>query len=143
MRFQDTIEIAAPALRVFDVWADVEHWPGWTSSVTSVQRLDEGPLRVGSRARVSQPRLPTVVWEVTELAPGESFTWVSGGPGVRTTGRHAVSPADAAGNVTVTATLEQAGPLGPLVGLLTGRLTRRYLRTEAEGLKAHCERAAS
>jgi uncharacterized membrane protein len=139
MRFQDTIAIAAPARRVFDVWADVEHWPDWTSSVTSVQRLDEGPLGVGSRARVRQPRLPTAVWEVTELVPGEFFTWVARGPGVRTTGRHAVSPADAAGHVTVTATLEQAGLLGPLVGLLTGRLTRRYLRTEAEGLKRHCE----
>jgi uncharacterized membrane protein len=139
MRFQDTIDIAAPAQRVFEVWADVERWPDWTSSVTSVQRLDEGPLRVGSRARVRQPRLPTAVWEVTELVPGEFFTWVAGGPGIRTTGRHAVSPADAAGRVTVTATLEQAGPLGPLVGLLTGRLTRRYLRTEAEGLKRHCE----
>jgi uncharacterized membrane protein len=141
MRFEDSIDIAAPARHVFEVWADVERWPDWTSSVTSVQRLDDGPLRVGSRARVRQPRLPTAVWEVTELVPGELFTWVARGPGVRTTGRHVVSPAGTTSGVTATATLEQEGPLGPLVGMLTRGLTERYLRTEAVGLKTRCEGA--
>jgi hypothetical protein len=39
----------------------------------------------------------------------------------------------------VTAIVEQAGPLGWIAGMLTSRLTRRYLRTEVEGLKAYCE----
>ena len=143
MRFEACINVAAPAQDVFDVYADVERWPVWTSSVTSVERLDEGPLRVGSRARVKQPRLPTAVWEVTELVPGCSFTWVARGPGIRTTGIHEVAPTeptDKPGTVTVTAALEQAGLLGPLLGLLTKRLTSDYLRTEVQGIKAHCER---
>jgi uncharacterized membrane protein len=138
MRFEATSEVAAPAERVFDVYADVEHWPDWTRSVTSVERLDQGPLRTGSRARVRQPRLPVAVWEVTELEPGRSFTWVARGPGVVTTGRHLVSPTSD-GASTVTAVLEQAGLLGPLVGLLTTRLTRRYLDLEVRGIKAFCE----
>jgi uncharacterized membrane protein len=142
MRFQATLDVAATAQHVFDVWSDVEHWPDWTRSVTSVQRLDEGPLRVGSRATVRQPRLPTAVWEVTELVPGETFTWVARGLGIVTTGRHSVAPTDGAGIVTVTATLEQEGPLGAVVGLLTRGLTERYLQMEAQGLKAHCEAAA-
>ena len=36
-------------------------------------------------------------------------------------------------------TLGQGGVLGPLVGLLTKRLTNRYLDLEVNGLKAHCE----
>jgi hypothetical protein len=40
----------------------------------------------------------------------------------------------------VTASLEQGGVLGPVVGLLTKRLTNRYLDMEVNGLKAHCER---
>ena len=139
MRFEASIEVAAPAQRVFDVYADVEHWPDWTKSVTSVERLDQGPLRVGSRARIRQPRLPVAVWEVTDFVPGESFTWIARGPGLLTTGRHVVIPSGGAGHAKVTASLEQAGLLGPLVGLLTKRLTDRYLQTEVSGLKARCE----
>jgi uncharacterized membrane protein len=138
MRFEASIDVSAPAKSVFDAYADVERWPKWTASVTSVERLDEGPLRVGSRARVRQPRLPTAVWEVTELVPGESFTWVARGPGVVTTGVHRVEPTSD-GHSRATAILEQGGLLGAVVGLLTKRLTERYLKTEVQGLKARCE----
>ena len=70
MRFMATMDIAAPAQLVYEVYADVERWPEWAVSVTSVERLDQGPLRVGSRARIKQPRLPTAVWEVTEVVTG-------------------------------------------------------------------------
>lgn len=108
--------------------------------MTSVERLDDGPLRVGSRARIRQPRLPEAVWEVTEVVPGASFTWVARGPGVRTTASHVVAPAAPDGtHAAVTATLVQAGPLGPVVGLLTKRLTERYMDLEVHGLKTRCE----
>jgi uncharacterized membrane protein len=139
VRFEASIDVAAPAAQVFAVYADVERWPSWTPSVTRVERLDAGPLRVGSRARVRQPRLPVATWEVTELEPGRSFTWVARGPGVVTTGVHRVEPlADGAGAI-VTAVLTQGGPVGPVLGLLTRRLTTRYLDAEVRGLKAHCE----
>lgn len=142
MRFEASVQVAAPADVVFGVYADVEHWADWTPSVTSVERLDDGPLRVGSRARVQQPRLPVAVWEVTELLPGRSFTWEARGPGLRTIGRHIVEPLvqPATGEQsTITAVLEQRGVVSPLVGLLTRRLTERYLDLEVRGLKAWCE----
>jgi uncharacterized membrane protein len=139
MHFEATIEVAAPAPQVFDVYSDVERWPEWTSSVTSVERLDEGPLRVGARTRIRQPRLPVAVWEVTDLVPGQSFTWIARGPGIVTTGRHVVGPGTTDLRVTVTAALDQEGLVGSLVGLLTKRLTNRYLETEVRGLKARCE----
>jgi uncharacterized membrane protein len=139
MHFEATIDVAAAADRVFDVYSDVEHWPDWSKSVTSVERVDKGPLQVGSRARVKQPRLPVAVWEVTEVVPGQSFTWIARGPGIVATGRHVVISTSRKGEVKVTASLEQAGPLGLLMGLLTKRLTDRYLQTEVRGLKARCE----
>jgi uncharacterized membrane protein len=137
MRFEDSAVIAAPASTVWEVYSDVEHWPELTESVTSVELLDPGPLRVGSRARIRQPRLPVAEWTVTEIDPGRSFTWVARGPGVRTTGTHVVEPHD--DGARATAILVQGGPLGPVVGLLTKGLTKRYLAMEIAGLKARAE----
>jgi uncharacterized membrane protein len=139
VRFQDSIDVAAPAERVFATYADIERWPTWTASVTSVEVLDPGPLAVGTRAKVRQPRLPTATWAVTELVPGRSFTWVARGPGLRSTGTHAVAPR-ADGGCTVTATLDQDGILGGLVGRLTRSMTEQYLAMEVRGIKECCER---
>jgi uncharacterized membrane protein len=138
MRFQDSIEVAAPAERVFATYADIAHWPDWTASVTRVEVLDPGPLAVGIRAKVHQPRLPVATWVVTELVPGRSFTWTAQGPGLRTTGTHAVVPRDD-GGCTVTATLDQEGLLGGLFGRLTKGLTVSYVAMELNGIKRHCE----
>lgn len=138
MRVETTVDIDAPAERVWEVMADVERWPEWTASVVRAERLDDGPLRLGSRARLKQPRFPPVLWEVTELEPGRSFAWTAKNVGLTSVGRHRVV-ARRDGGATVTLTLEQEGPLAPLLALLTAKLTRRYVDTEAQGLKRRCE----
>ncbi len=138
MRVETTVDIDAPAERVWEVMADVERWPEWTASVARAERLDDGPLRLGSRARLKQPRFPPAVWEVTELEPGRSFAWTAKNVGLTSVGRHRVF-GRGDGGATVTLTLDQEGPLAPLLALLSGRLTRRYVDTEAQGLKRRCE----
>jgi hypothetical protein len=138
MRFEDSIEIAASPARVWEVYADVERWHEWTDSISSVELLD-GPLRVGARARVRQPRLPVAVWTVPEDDEGRVFVWTAGGPGLRTTGTHLVEPIS--DGARATARLDQEGPLGGLMGRLTRGLTERYLAMEAAGLKARSEQA--
>lgn len=127
------------------MWAeltDVGRWPDWTDSMTSVTLLDRGPLRVGSRARIKQPGMPAMTWQVTELVEGESFTWVSGSPGLRTTGTHRLT-ADGDGTTRLTLAIHFDGPLAGLVGRLFAGRTRRYLRMEADGLKAASEGAGT
>ena len=98
-----------------------------------VTRLDEGTLAVGSRVRVQQPLLITVVWQVTEVDPGRSFTWISVTPGQTSVATHAVRSMGA-GTSELRLTLHQSGALSPVLGLMFVNLTRRYLRMEAEGL---------
>ena len=133
-----SVDIAAPPERVWEVLSNVEHWPEWTPTVTSVRRLDEGPLRSGSRARIRQPRLPETEYVVTEFAPGRSFTWVAAGPGVLVTARHDVEPL-AGGGTRVRLSVSQGGWLGSVMRLFYRGLTDRYLANEANGLKARCE----
>ena len=138
MEQSTTIDVEAPVERVWAVLSDVERWPEWASTVTSVRRIDDGPLAVGSRARVEQPRIPPTEYVVTELEPGRSFTWVATGPGVRTTARHLLQELGT-GGTRVTLAVEQAGPVGVVMGRFYRGLTDRYLAAEAEGLKARSE----
>lgn len=133
MRFDHSTTVNAPAERVWAVFSDVTHWPDWTPTVESVERLDEGALRVGARTRVRQPKLPVAVWEVTELKDGEYFEWVSRAPGIKTTGGHRVVSTPE--GTVVTATIIQEGPLGWLFGKLYAKLTREYIATETASLK--------
>ena len=117
--------------------SDGERWPEWTPTVTSIKLLEPGPLRVGLRALIRQPKFPPAVWKVTELENGRSFTWVTGSPLVRVTARHSVAPAGNGSRVTLS--LDFTGLLGGLVAQLTRNLNERYLSIEANGLKQRAE----
>jgi len=134
--FTITVKIPAPPPLAWSVLADVERWPEWTASISRVKLLSPGPLQVGSRARVYQPKLPSAFWRVTELAPGRSFTWISVAPGVRVTAGHTVD-ASAIGS-RVTLSIHYEGLLGALLARWVGDLNARYLALEAKGLKARC-----
>ena len=92
------------------------------------------------RARIRQPKMPVLVWEVTAFEEGREFTWSSHSAGVSTAGIHRVS-ANPDGTSTVFLAVDQTGVLAPLVGLFTGAQTRRYLGLEAHGLKQRSEGA--
>jgi uncharacterized membrane protein len=135
-----TVDIAASPDRVWQVLMDVESWPRWTTSMRSVRRLDPGPLRVGSRARIKQPGLPVMVWEVTELDEGTGFSWVARSPGVDATGIHQV--AATAGGSQLTLSVSWTGVFAGLAGALAGKRTRESLTLEADGTRTAAETAA-
>jgi len=132
--------IRVPVAAVWDVYADVPHWPRWTRSVTSAEYVVGDSLADGARVRVRQPRLPVTTWEVTEIVPGRSWSWVARSPGSRTTASHELRPR-ADGHTDVVQTIVHEGWAGNLVGRLLASQTRRYLAMEAEGLAAALEPA--
>ena len=75
MAFEVVIAVNAPEERIWEALIDVEAWPKWTSSMTSVTRIDSGDFAVGSRAWVKQPKIGTMTWTVTELTTAHSFVW--------------------------------------------------------------------
>ena len=79
-----------------------------------------------------------MVWEVTDLEPGRSFSWVAKNVGLTSIGEHRIAPRTT-GGVTVNLSLRQQGPMAPVLALFTNKLTRRYVETEAQGLKRRCE----
>ena len=138
--FRFVVETAVPPFQVWEALLDIERWPEWTQSVTSVQRLDDGPLAVGCRARILQPEFIPAVWCVTELNERDHiFTWRTGKPGVKLTARYVVERTARGSRVTLTR--RYGGLLGPFMAYQLKDLNWQYLTMEAKGLKAHCEKA--
>ena len=138
MELGTSIDVAASPDRVWGVLVDVERWPEWTDSVSSVRLLDAGPLAVGSRVEVSQPRIPTGTYTVTAVEPGTAFTWEQRQPGSTVSARHECAPLPD-GGTRVELRVVMSGAVGGFVGRLYRKLTERYLAMEAAGLKARAE----
>jgi uncharacterized membrane protein len=135
---EDSVEIGAPAQLVWEVFSDVQRWPEWTASVASLVCKDGPNLAVGKRFVIKQPGMSRLVWKVTEIDPGRSWTWVQRSPGVLVSARHDVI-AQPDGRTVVRQQLDQRGVLGGLVGRLMVKKTKRFLQLEAQGLKARSE----
>jgi uncharacterized membrane protein len=138
MEQRTSIDVAASPDRVWEVLVDVERWPEWTDSVSSVRLLDAGPLAVGSRVEISQPRIPTGRYTVTALEPGSAFTWEQRQPGSTVSAHHQCA-ALPDGVTRVELRVVMTGPVGGAVGWLYRTLTTRYLGMEVAGLKARAE----
>ncbi len=140
MDFRIAVDIAAPPDVVWGVICDLERWHEWTASVRGIRPLSKGPLRVGSRALVRQPRLPPAIWKVIALEPGRSFTWVNGLPGLWVYATHSVTPAAAGAQAVLS--LRYEGLFGAVLARVLRDLTNRYLALEAAGLKKRSEQRA-
>lgn len=141
MKYEHSIDIDASPTVVWAVLSDVPAWPTWTASMSSAKWVGESGLVVGHAARIEQPKLRPATWTITSVDLGKSFTWKTKSPGFAITATHTISPRDA-GGVTVTLSTNVSGLLGPIIGVLTAKIGRRYVATEAEGLKRRCEETA-
>ena len=136
-----SIDVATSPDRVWEVLVDVERWPEWTDSVSSVRLLDAGPLAIGSRVEITQPRIPTGTYTVTALEPGSAFTWEQRQPGSTVSAHHECAPLPD-GGTRVELRVVMSGAVGKVVGRLYRRLTAKYLTMEATGLKLRAESIA-
>ena len=136
-QFIREFEVRAAPARVLGIMMEIERWHEWTASVTSIRQLDAGPLRVGTRALIRQPKFPPALWKISAVEPGRGFTWVSTAPGIHVTAHHFVDATP--GGSKVTLSLRYDGWLGKLLARMTRGITERYLDLEARGLTQRSE----
>ena len=136
--FRQSIEINISPPRVWSVMLDVEHWPDWNTAVTRVQRMDIGPLTLGSRTRIWQPKLMPAVWQVTSLDQNRRiFAWTTHTFGMKIIARHQVEAVGPRSRVTLS--LHYSGFLGAFMARIYRDLNWDYLAREANGLRVKCE----
>ena len=140
MEIEVSTEVRATPAVLWETLTDVARWPDRISTMTSVVRLDEGSLVVGSEARIRQPMIGTMTWLVTDLQPEASFTWVARRPGIVVEAQHEVAEV-AAGVQRLTLRIRQGGLLGRGTGWLLRRPLKRALAIEAEAHRVHAEAA--
>lgn len=110
-----------------------------TPTVVSVERLDDGDLRVGSSARVTPPRMPVAVWTVTELEPGSRLVWEARILGSRFVGGHHLTPTP--DGTPKTLTLDVEGWSACPFSLVAGSAMRQTIATENDGFRHVAEGA--
>jgi uncharacterized membrane protein len=137
MRFETSVQIGAPVEVVWRLTTDVTAWPNMTPTITKVVRLDDGPLRIGSRARIKQPGQTDAVWTVTRLEQGRVFAWQTRRLWLTITGAHMLEPVD--GGCRNTLTLDVAGVGAALFARAFGRQMLSAIETENAGFKRTAE----
>lgn len=137
MRLTHETDVLAPLERLWSLTEDIEAWPSVTPTMTSVERLDDGPLRKDSRARVVQPRQRPATWRVRAVEPPRRFVWETTTAGARVVAGHHLT--EVAGGTRNLLVLDVLGPGGAVVGRLGGRWLRRALATEADGFRRAAE----
>jgi hypothetical protein len=118
----------------------VEDLPSLTPTVTDVELLEDGPIGLGSRARIKQPAQRAKVWTVTEFDAPNRFVWTTRSFGANVAGIHELTGDDT--RTTNTLAVEITGPLAPLLGRLLRPTMRKVLATENRGFKRVAEESS-
>jgi uncharacterized protein YndB with AHSA1/START domain len=143
MTFELSLDIIAPAARVFAFVADFTTMPRWYSAVRRVLRV-EGTGGLGTRYEVHRdlPSGATVNGvEITSYSDGEEVTFTSLSGPTPFVYRYRVQPLPDATRLTLEGTISAAGLPGPaaLLGPLAERIFKRGMRDNLGTLKGILE----
>lgn len=136
MLYRTTVDVDAPAERVWSLVHDVEAWPSWTPTVSTVEL--QGPrLEPGVPVRVRRPGHRPDVYTVLAVED-QRFLWAARKTGFRQWADHRVTSLDPE-HCRVELAFGVDGVLAPVVGPLARRTVVRLVDTEAASLKARAE----
>ena len=126
--------IKLPPERVWAAYLDLAGWLAWNPHMRELRPLTEGPLAVGSRARLVLKTGLRSTWQVTELIPGRSFAWAASlVPGLRLVFDHVVEAAE--GGSRAVLRIEASGPVAVVAGPVLRFVYARNLNHSLAALK--------
>ncbi len=139
MYLDQTVDIAAPVERVWDVTIDIPQWPTWNPTVDGVDVLTPRPMGVGWSARLKQPGNAPGTWTVTRFEGPNIYQWETNPLGMHVVALHRLEATSTGTHVTLS--IDVSGLTAPLLGGIVARVSRKFLPMEAAALKAECERS--
>lgn len=144
IEIREVVAVDRAASDVFDHLARIEALPAWLPPIRTAEQLDPGPLRVGTRARLTidgPGRTIAATGEITELRPATAigFRTLDAPAGVRA--RCELVPlAPARTELRLTASIELPGLLRFAEGVARDRI-RRELPIALDELRTRLEAA--
>jgi len=115
MRFESSVDIDAPAGKIWALIDRLEDWPRWMPSIKSIKRISQGPLTVGSRLSVTADvsGIPvTLLMTITQFVPERNVVMVGKALGTKLTRFYKLEPAN--GNTRITVGGDVSGALAPV-----------------------------
>lgn len=146
MKIEVATEITAAPEVVFATLTDLEKLPGFLQGVRSVEMLDPGPLRVGTRfreTRIMFGREATEEMTFSVFDPPRRFVLTAENHGTRYTTTHDVASSGSGSRVSLTfegVPLALAARLFSILGALFAGNIRKLLAADLEAVKAEAER---
>jgi len=136
MKFDHSVETTAPSEKIWCAWTDVEHWPQWDTELVSASL--EGSFALGTKGRVKPKRGPAARFSISELIPGETYTFTTRLPLCGLKVRRHLTRKDG-GATYFTRGVSFVGPLASVFGNLLGRRYREALPVVMENLREIAE----
>lgn len=136
-KFTERIEIRARPAAIWDVMQKVESWKEWTTTITSIEKLDEGGVSIGTKLLIVQPNLPNSVWTVTDWIQQKRFIMKKGNAFLKVVAGHDIIKMK--DYTMVELSIEFSGLFSRWVAKKYGAMMEHYLACEANGLKKICE----
>ncbi|MFE1249899.1 SRPBCC family protein [Streptomyces sp. NPDC058735] len=142
---RETIDVDCRPEDVYDYVTDSSHMPEWQLSAVSAERLDKGPVGVGSRVRVTRHmgrRVMPQTMEITEYDPPHSWGMRGVDGPVRALVHGEIEPFDEGrrSHVTIDVDFEGHGMGKVLVPLVVRPQIRKELPRNERLLKDRLER---
>jgi uncharacterized membrane protein len=104
MRFESSIDINAPAQKIWALIDKLEEWPQWMPSIKKIERLSKEPLAVGSQlsvtAKVSGFTV-TLLMTITEFIPERTVVMQGKALGTNLTRFYNLEPVNGKTKVTI------------------------------------------
>jgi len=104
VRFENSIDINAPAEKVWALIDKLEEWPQWMPSIRKIERVSKGPLTAGSQISVTVKvsGLPVnLLMTIIKFVPGRIVVMQGKALGTSLTRFYTLEPLDGKSRVTI------------------------------------------